>query len=182
MAKKKISFGLSEKEIDRAIRELEQYKRDFLKKVDLFREKVAERLAAEAEQGFKGAIVDDTYRTISNGIKSHEQSRVAQVDVSVDNRGAVTVVVANGEDAIWVEFGAGVYHNGSPGSSPHPRGAELGFTIGSFGENGTKQSWGFRDENGVVHITHGTPARMPMSRAVTTVCNEIAQIAKEVFG
>lgn len=182
MAKHKISFGLSEKDIDRAIKELEQYKRDFLKKVDLLREKVADRLSEEAQQGFKGAIVDDTYRTITNGVKSPEQSRVAQVDVSVDNRGAVTVVVAKGEDAIWVEFGAGVYHNGSPGSSPHPHGAELGFTIGSFGENGTKKSWGYRDENGVIHVTHGTPATMPMTRAVTTVCNEIAQIAKEVFG
>jgi len=182
VAKHKISFGLSEQDIDRAIKELEQYKRDFLKKVDKFRDRVAQRLAEEAQQGFNGAIVDDTYRTITNGVKSSEQSRVAQVDVSVDNRGAVTVVVANGEDAIWVEFGAGVYHNGSPGSSPHPHGAELGFTIGSFGENGKKKSWGYRDENGVIHVTHGTPARMPMTRAVTTVCNEIAQIAKEVFG
>lgn len=182
MAKHKISFGLSEQDIDRAIKELEQYKRDFLKKVDKFRDRVAQRLAEEAQHGFNGAIVDDTYRTITNGVKSSEQSRVAQVDVSVDNRGAVTVVVANGEDAIWVEFGAGVYHNGSPGSSPHPHGAELGFTIGSFGENGKKKSWGYRDENGVIHVTHGTPARMPMTRAVTTVCNEIAQIAKEVFG
>ena len=175
MAKHKISFGLSEHDIDRAIKELEQYKRDFLKKVELLREKVAERLADEARQGFAGAIVDDLSED-SGG------KRYAQVDVSVDNRGAVTVVVANGEDAIWVEFGAGVYHNGSPGSSPHPHGAELGFTIGSFGKgNGAKQQWGFY-EDGELKLTRGTPAVMPMTRAVTTVCNEIAQIAKEVFG
>ena len=182
MGKRKITVGLSEQDIDRAIKELAQYKRDFLKKLEIFQKKVADRLAEEAQQGFNGAIVDDTYRTIANGVKSSEQSRVAQVDVSVDDRGAVTVVVAKGKDAIWVEFGAGVYHNGSPGSSPHPHGAELGFTIGSFGENGKKKTWGYRDENGVIHVTHGTPATMPMARAVTTVCNDISQIAKEVFG
>lgn len=181
MVKKKITIGLSEQDIDRAIRELTQYKVEFAKKVELLREKVAERLADEAQHGFNGAIVDDTYRTITNGVKSSEQSRVAQVDVSVDDRGAVTVVVASGEDAVWVEFGAGVYHNGSPGTSPHPSGAELGFTIGSFGENGKKKAWGFKDENGVIHVTHGTPATMPMARAVTTVCNEIAEIAREVW-
>lgn len=106
----------------------------------------------------------------------------AQVDVSVDNRGSVTVVVASGEDAVWVEFGAGVYHNGSPGSSPHPHGAELGMTIGGFGKgNGKKEVWGFY-ENGELKLSRGTPARMPMALAITTVCNDIQSIAKEVFG
>lgn len=109
--------------------------------------------------------------------------RTAQVDVSVDNRGMVTVVVASGEDAVWVEFGAGVYHNSSPGTSPHPHGAELGMTIGGFGKgNGKKQAWGFYDEEHNLIISRGTPAAMPMTRAVTTVCNEISQIAREVFG
>ena len=109
-------------------------------------------------------------------------TKFAQVDVSVDNRGSVTVVVANGEDAVWIEFGAGVYHNGSPGSSPHPSGAELGFLIGGFGKgNGKKETWGYYEE-GELKLTRGTPATMPMSRAITTVCDELSEIAKEVFG
>ena len=81
-----------------------------------------------------------------------------------------------------VEFGAGVYHNGSPGSSPHPHGAELGMTIGGFGKgNGKKEVWGFY-ENGELKLSRGTPARMPMALAITTVCNDIQSIAKEVFG
>lgn len=111
-----------------------------------------------------------------------EGNATHRVDVSVDNRGSVTVVIASGGDAVWVEFGAGVYHNGSPGSSPHPHGAELGMTIGGFGKgNGKKETWGFYEE-GELKLTHGTPAVMPMARAVTTVCNEISQIAREVFG
>lgn len=173
MAKRVISFGLSSSDIDRAIKELADYKQDILKKTDLLRERVAQRLADEAEKGFNGAVLDDV---IKGGRK------FAQVDVSVDNRGSVTVVVANGEDAVWIEFGAGVYHNGSPGSSPHPSGAELGFVIGGFGKgNGKKETWGYYEE-GELKLTRGTPATMPMSRAITTVCDELSEIAKEVFG
>lgn len=173
MGKRVISFGLSEKEIDRALRELADYKQEIIQKAELLRDKVAERLAEEAKTGFSGAVVDDL---VKGGQK------FAQVDVSVDNRGSVTVVVASGEDAVWVEFGAGVYHNGSPGSSPHPNGAELGMTIGGFGKgNGKKKVWGYY-EDGELKLTRGTPARMPMARAVTTVCNDIKEIAKEVFG
>lgn len=173
MGKRVISFGLSTKEIDRALRELADYKQEIIRKTELLREKVAERLAEEAKTGFSGAVVDDL---VKGGQK------FAQVDVSVDNRGSVTVVVASGEDAVWVEFGAGVYHNGSPGSSPHPNGAELGMTIGGFGKgNGKKEVWGYY-EDGELKLSRGTPARMPMARAVTTVCNDIKEIAKEVFG
>ncbi len=173
MGRKVISFGLSTSEINRAMKELADYKQEILHKTELLREKVAERLADEAKNGFSGAVVDDLTRG---------EQRFAQVDVSIDNRGSVTVVVASGEDAVWVEFGAGVYHNGSPGSSPHPRGAELGMTIGGFGKgNGKKEIWGFY-EDGELKLTRGTPARMPMALAVTTVCNDIQSIAKEVFG
>jgi len=173
VGKRVISFGLSEKEIDRALRELADYKQEIIQKAELLRDKVAERLAEEAKTGFSGAVVDDL---VKGGQK------FAQVDVSVDSRGSVTVVVASGEDAVWVEFGAGVYHNGSPGSSPHPNGAELGMTIGGFGKgNGKKKVWGYY-EDGELKLTRGTPARMPMARAVTTVCNDIKEIAKEVFG
>ena len=172
MSKKIISFGLSENEIDAVIRELETYKQSIVEKTELLRKRVAELLEAEAQSGFNGAIVDD----IVNGEK-----RTAQVSVSVSHGGDISLVIANGEDAVWVEFGAGVYHNGSAGSSPHPKGAELGMTIGSFGKgHGKRQTWGFY-EDGELRLTHGTPARMPMARAVTAVCNDIQAIAQEVF-
>lgn len=172
MGKKVITFKLSEHDIDRAIKELADYKQEILKKTELLRQKVAERLADEARQGFNGAVVDDL---VKGG------TRYGQVDVSIDERGNVTAVVAIGEDAVWIEFGAGVYHNGSPGSSPHPHGAELGMTIGGFGKgNGKKEVWGFYEE-GELKLSRGTPAKMPMARAITTVCNEISEIAKEVF-
>lgn len=172
MGKKVIRFGLSAREIDRAIRELEQYKQDIIRKTDLLRARVAERLAELSRDGFAGAIVDDL---LKGG------QRTAQVDVSIDQRDNVTLVIARGEDAVWVEFGAGVHYNGSAGTSPHPKGSELGFTIGGYGKGmGKKDVWGFY-EDGELRLTHGTPAIMPMYNAVKTVCDEIAEIAREVF-
>lgn len=174
MGKKVIRISLSEKDIDRAIRELEMYKREILRKTELLRTRVAERIGSLAQSGFNGAIVDDLTNE-SGGAKT------AEVQVSIDERENISIVIAAGEDAVWVEFGAGVYHNGSAGSSPHPKGSELGFTIGGYGKGmGKRQTWGFY-EDGELRLTHGTPAIMPMYNALKTVCDEIAGIAKEVF-
>lgn len=173
MGTKSISVKLSEQEIDRAIKELANYKQVFLRKVDAFRESVSAAIAKQAQSGFNGAIVDDL---LEGGKK------LADVNVTVNHRGTVTTVIANGEDAVWVEFGAGVYHNGAEGSSPHPKGTTLGFTIGGYGKGlGKKETWGFF-EDGQLFFSHGTPMRMPMERAFLSVCSEISQIARKVFG
>lgn len=170
--KRVISFGLSEQEIDKAIKELTSYRQELLRKVDIFRERVATRIANEAQTGFNGAIIDDLVR----GGK-----KLAQVNVTVEDKDSVMVVIANGEDAIWVEFGTGVHHNGTVGTSPHLQGAELGLTIGGYGKGfGKKETWGYY-KDGELKLTHGTPAIMPMEKAFLSVCNEISQIAKEVF-
>ncbi len=174
MSKQKITISLSESSIDEALKKLEEYKKEILRKTDILQQRIAKLLATETKIGFSGAIVDDVVKGTN---------KQAQVEVKIDNRGDITVVIAQGEDAVWVEFGAGVYHNGSAGTSPHPNGAELGFTIGNYGQGKGKQtSWGYYDETGKLIITRGTPAKMPMAKAVTTVCREFPRIAKEVFG
>lgn len=173
MGKQVISFSLDSKSIGEAIREIEEYKQEVKHKTEQLRERIAERIAENARQGFGSAVVDDLLRG---------GARNASVDVSVDTRENVSVVVANGEDAVWVEFGAGVYHNGQAGSSPHPKGGELGLTIGGYGKgHGARNVWGFY-EDGELKLTHGTPATMPMYHAMKTVCTEIVDIAREVFG
>lgn len=175
MGKKVIRISLSEKDIDRAIKELEQYKREIIRKTELLRTRIAERIANLAQSGFNSAVVDD----LTGGSGG---ARKADVRVSIDERENVSVIIAAGEDAVWVEFGAGVFHNGSTGGSPHPKGSELGFTIGGYGKGmGKRQTWGFY-EDGELRLTHGTPAVMPMYNALKTVCEEITSIAKEVFG
>lgn len=173
MGKKVISFGLSTKEINRAIREVEKYKQEFSQKVKEYQRRVAEAIAADAQFTFSTSVMDDVVKG---------STRKPQVNVSVDERGDITVVVADGEDAVWCEFGAGVYHNGSVGSSPNPYGSELGFTIGSYGKGyGKASAWGYYDENHNLVITRGTPASMPMYKAVQSVTAKAIEIAREVF-
>ena len=176
MGKKVISIGLSASEIERAIKEIEKYKQDFQRKVDLFRKKVAEKIADEAQTKFSSSGVDDLLRG---------GTRQAEVSVNVSDNGDITLVIANGEDAVWVEFGAGVYYNGSVGSSPNPYGAEAGLTIGSYGKgNGKREVWGFYETPGdptTLQLTHGTAATMPMYNAVQSIIPQIVIIAREVF-
>ena len=176
MSKKVIRFSLDTKDINRAIRELEKYKRDFQKKVDTYRKRLAEEIAVNASLNFGSALMED----VLNG-----SPRKPNVTVNVDERGNVSVVVADGEDAVWCEFGAGVYHNGSVGSSPNPYGKELGFTIGSYGfGHGKQQVWGYYtdpdNKTGLV-LTRGTPASMPMYNAAQEVMRKAIDIAREVF-
>lgn len=176
MANKVISIDLTEKSIDNAIREIEKYKADFQKKVDEFRVRLGEEIKTLAQQGFNASGVDDL---LKGG------TRPAEVTVDVSDNGNTTIVIADGEDAVWCEFGAGVYYNGSVGSSPNPKGSELGLTIGSFGDgHGKQQVWGFYETPGdptTLQLTHGTAATMPMYNAVQTVVKQALSIAREVF-
>ena len=174
MAKTVIKLTLDEKEVDAAIRKLERFKGDFQKKVDLYRERITAEIARSASLKFASATMEHTVSGIS---------RKPDVSVTVDERGFVSVVVASGEDAGWCEFGAGVYFNGSVGSSPNPYGKELGFTIGSYGKGkGKGKAWGYYDDSGELVITRGTPATMPMYNSAKEVTKQAIKIAREVFG
>ena len=172
MNKKVISFSLNPKDIDTAIKELEKYKQEFLNKVDIYRRRIAEEIATNASLKFGSATMEHTITG---------STRKPNVSVGVDERGQISVVVADGEDAVWCEFGAGVYHNGSVGSSPNPYGNVIGFTIGSYGKGyGKGKAWGYYD-NGQLVITRGTPASMPMYNAVQDVTKKAIEIAREVW-
>lgn len=169
---KTIAFELSEQGVANAIKELRQYKSEFVKKVETLQKRIAERISNEMLANFASAVCDDL---VSGGTRS------VQIDTVLDLSGEVSLIIAKGPDAVFCEFGAGVYHNGAVGSSPHPKGAELGMTIGSYGKGyGARRVWGYYEGDTLV-LTRGTPASMPMYNAFKAVCDEIYTIAKEVF-
>ena len=159
--------------IDAAIREIREYSKWVESKAAELQERVATLIANSAMTVYNNSIADDLM---------DESMVTGNVAVYIENDGNVTLVIADGEDAIFMEFGAGVFYNGPVGSSPNPWGAEFGYTIGSYGKgNGAKQVWGFKDANGDLHLTHGVPASMPLYKAVQSVSRDIVQIAREVF-
>lgn len=168
-----IEVELSQDSVDKAIQKLERYKSELLEKERLLREGIARVLESHAQSGFDSAIVSD----LING-----KTENANVTVSHTSSGNTTIVVARGEDAVWVEFGAGVYHNGSVGQSPHEKGDELGMTIGSYGHGlGRRDVWGYMN-GGELILTHGTPMQAPMYEALMIVCSELPNIVREIYG
>lgn len=159
---------------------MQDYSKWVHKKAGELQRRVAELMRERAQQIFDTSVSDNRF-SVEDGM-AVDDTQIGGVSVSVKNDGNVTLVIASGKDAVFMEFGAGVYFNGPAGSSPHPRGAELGFTIGSYGKGqGVRNVWGFKDEDGVVHLSHGVPASMPMYRAMQSVIEDIAKIAQEVF-
>ena len=166
--------------ISAAIAKLDDYSRWVQTKADELRERLGDMIRDKAQPVFNASVADNVFRVVDGSFV--DETEFGKVEVYVISSQDLTVVFADGEDAIFMEFGAGVYYNGAVGSSPNPWGANLGLTIGSYGPNGAKETWGYYGEDGELHLTHGTPASMPLYRAVQSVRQDIVQIAKEVFG
>ena len=181
MGKRVISFELNEDSISQAIKEIEEYRDWLTRKMEELREKVAYRIAWSASSGFSNSLVSDVIRG---------KQEMSDVSVRIDSNDNVTVVIAEGKKAVFIEFGAGVYYNGPVGSSPHPwvsgespNPVIHGFTIGSYDKgNGAKKAWGYYDDDGKVVVTRGTPAAMPMYRGAKEAIASIKRLAQEVFG
>lgn len=168
----KIKISLSERSINNAVKRLENYKNSLPSKTQQLEQAIADRISEVAQQNFNA----------SQYWISSKEYVTPDVNVYPNPSGNYTVVIAHGTDAVWVEFGAGVYYNGSVGSSPHPKGSELGMTIGSYGKGyGQRRAWGYYGEDGTLIKTHGTPAQMPLWNAVQSVIPEIPAIARKVF-
>lgn len=165
VAKRVITMGLSSKSIGQAIRELKSFRDSLEVKTKVFLEELAHIGVKEASVRFTTAIYDG----------------VNDSSVTLKPIDGGYCIVAEGKAVAFIEFGAGVYHNpGEPYPNPRPDGI---VGIGEYGKGyGKRQAWGFRNEDGELVITHGTPAAMPMWYASEEMRNAIAKKFKEVFG
>lgn len=165
MGKKIISLGLNTKDINRAIKEVEKYKQELLRKEKLFLEKLSYLGVKEASVRFTTAMYDG----------------VNDSSVSLEQTASGYSIVASGTAVAFIEFGTGVYHNpGEPYPLPRPEGV---VGIGEYGKGfGKRRAWGYKDESGELVITRGNPAVMPMWYATEEMRRSILQIAREVFG
>lgn len=175
---KKIVISLSEKSIDKALKELKAYKKWVDTKTKLLIEKLALIGAQEASIRFASAMYDG----------------VNDVSIEVSPTSTGWMISAKGEAVAFIEFGSGVYHNPA---EPYPNPRTDGVVgIGEYGQGkGKRQAWGYYGEpgsSGVVKVnkktgkevvlTHGNPAAMPMWYATQEMEREVERIAKEVFG
>lgn len=171
----KISLSLSPESVESAIQQVKAYQREIDKKLEQVCNIVGQRLKELASAGFNGAGYDDVL---------HEGMKVPDVMVEYRNTSDrsgnnITVVFAIGEEAVFAEFGAGVYYN--PNGSPNPLKPAGVVPIGTYGKGyGSRKIWGYY-KDGELKLTHGTPASMPMYLALQEIIPQIPQIVREVF-
>lgn len=160
----KITFSLSKSSIDDAIKQLEQYKDSMDKKLDELANRLALIGAKVASVRFSNAIYDGDN----------------DVHISVEKTDFGYKIVASGQAVMFIEFGAGVYHNPKePYPKPRPEGI---VGIGKYGKGmGKRQAWGYYDDAGELRITKGNPAAMPMWYASEEIRKMVEEIAKEIF-
>ena len=156
--------GLSEANINAAVRELRRY-------AEWVEQKEVELVAKLAAVGKQVAEINFAY-AVYDGAND--------VSVRVDNTGSVAVIYAEGNAVAFIEFGSGATMGYG-----HPDAGEHGFGPGTWstGESG-KGHWD--DPNGWYYKhgekSYGNPPAMAMWQAVQTMTEELTEIAKEVFG
>ncbi len=168
---KKISISLSSKSIQNAIKEIEAYKRQLIDKNELFVRRLAELGIPVIDQNIAAAQGDSD--------KSHN----TYIKINSFGSYSEAKLVVEGSDLLFIEFGSGIHYNDSAGTSPHPKGEEFGYTIGSYGKGqGKNDFWFYYADTGEAVMSHGTEATMPVYRASQEIIQNIRRIAKEVFG
>ena len=183
---KRIWVSLTSKgSIDKAVKELRRYKQSIETKNEVFVRRLAEL----------GIPIIDARISAAQG--DSDPNHYAYIKVLSYGDYSEAQLVVEGRDIMFFEFGAGIHYNGAAGTSKRKRedfesdsfdyhisgGAELGYTIGSYGKGQGKQNaWAYRAETGEIVISHGTEATMPLHSATVEIINNIEQIAKSVFG
>lgn len=152
------------KSIDRAIKQLEQYKKDFLAKEELFVKRLAEIGVSVASAGFAMADYDG----------------VNDVVVTLEHRGNSAAVIASGETVGFIEFGTGVkfpeWDNSGMEYIPPKHG-----TYGK-GKGANPKGWYFKQSEGAkARHTYGNPPAEAMRTARDVMVERVIQIAREVW-
>lgn len=178
---KKISFGLSVKEVQNSIKEIREYKNDLNRKCEeLCRRLTAEGIAiAQAHIGSSGF---GKYIHLGSEI-TPQQAGCRAVFYMEDSQKIVSqwqtlegVKSATVSPSLMLEFGAGLK---AENKSNTP-----GVGTGTFpgGTHGGESSWYYMDLNGEWHYSSGVNPKMPMYYAGKELRNKVIKIAREVFG
>jgi len=173
--KRVIKVQLNEQSIDRAIKEVNDYKKWLVDKTKEFLKALADEGVTIASAKFGEATYDGTN----------------DVTCMMENRGENKVaVMAIGGATLFIEFGTGVRYPDN-----HPEAAENGMVRGEYGYKlgRLEKGWRYTGEPGSngevitkgkhageVH-TYGNPANMSMYQTVRELQDKFEEIARRVY-
>ena len=149
--------------ISQAIKQLEQYKKDFLAKEELFVKRLAEIGVSVASAGFAVADYDG----------------INDVVVTLEHHGNRAAVVASGETVGFIEFGTGIkypeWDNSNMDYTP-PKHGTYGKGLGA-----RPKGWFFTSGAGSSQHTYGNQPAEAMRTARDEMIEKVVQIAREVW-
>lgn len=162
--------ALSRESIERAIAVLDRYVTK-LKRLEVELPKALSEFGAVTAQAI--------YNNAPMDIAPSGSWDYANIKVTAREIEGGYAVNANGEDVCFVEFGAGVYYNGSePYLGTRPQGIS---GIGEYGKGRGKQwMWAF-NRNGETQWTHGTPASNTLYFTAQDMRARIADEARRIL-
>ena len=166
-----IEFDLSARGINKAIKQLEAYKKRLQKKLE-------ELLDAMAEKGEQYANL--YYTNAGNGfdyVDSYET-----VESIMGYREGNKAIISVGGAAVWIEFGTGVTYN-TGGDQYHTNRYELGMNNWGHYEMGQgryAEGWWYWKNNRWNH-TYGLPENPFMALTATRLKAEFRENAQKVF-
>lgn len=174
MAVKTFNITARGADIHKMIADLADYRNRLTMKAEIFLRRLANEVGI--------FTIDKEYGTITGD--SSTDHKANYLTVSMVGNVVHGILTLRGEDVLFVEFGAGVFYNTPAGTSHHPLGDTLGYTIGSYGLGlGANPYWHYQDSTGRWHTSKGTKAQMPMLKAGEAMeeRSKVIKILREVF-
>lgn len=156
--------------VNKAITDLQAVKAEWLAKCRQVEEEVARQLADIISEN----LADIPYSDDLKDIGTHTATPTFPILGAMANGNTVTI---GGEEVVFVEFGAGIYHNAGT-NNPLADSVQFDTAIGSYGKGQGNQKYWFVAHN---LISCGTPAYMPIYRAIEAIKPMIPTIARQVF-
>lgn len=173
---KRISFGLSVSEVNDAIKQVKEYKKEINNKCRI----LCSRLL---DAGYGEASVKIAESPLGKTI-------ILNTSLSSDKFGCKAILFATGQKKtndygtidtlMLVEFGAGIHFN----PIPNPIANDFGMGVGTFpGQVHAfdDKGWYYLGDDGSWHHSYGVRATMPMYEASKAIKIELLAMARDIF-
>lgn len=163
MGKTTISFNLSENSVRNAIRELEQYQKDFNYKIGL----VVRNLTAIGFEEVRSRLPSD--------------QRVSKYPMTWNGNIKVMTIEASGDSVLFFEFGAGIHYNKA---ISNPLESKYGMGVGTYPEQThafNDKGWWFTNDSGESEHSYGIQATMPVYMAQKKMKSLASDEIRKVF-
>ena len=167
-----LKIYLSANDFDKAIADIKKY-----------REELADKLVVLVDKLCRNGVEVAKIKVLASQGDSSETSVVYDPPNANGDIVSATIYL-EGKDAIFVEFGAGIYYNNG---NNHPKAAEFGFGIGTYPSKHPPNRainpgyWWYGNREVGKHLSIGTEATMPLFNASETIRNNLIKTAIEEF-